>query len=215
MRFKQTLLCLFSFLFLISSLSIALSSQSVPSNEPIFPHTVHEEEMSCRDCHTMYSQNKNNHFPDIEKCRECHDDMDEDGVQKNCTGDQFKEFSHLMHKRFSCQNCHNTASTPLPSFPASMDCKKCHKRQKPTWHTGFFRLRGHGIRAEMHAQKCTNCHQSTFCVRCHQSTRPLNHRGNWPSLHGRTIPGGYGGNDKCATCHKNAWCVQCHNRKIK
>jgi len=201
-------LLIYVFVFLLFN----VSSQSI---KVIFPHEVHQSEVKCRDCHHMYSNIPYNHFPDENKCLDCHDETDFDFHSRPPLTKSFQsKFSHLEHRKYSCQQCHHVTSMPLPALSAN--CKNCHKRQQPNWHTGFFRIRGHGIQAQINSNKCSFCHQSSFCVRCHRSTKPMNHKGNWASLHGKAIPGGYGGNiSNCSTCHKTTWCIRCHNRKIQ
>jgi len=195
----------------------SFSSQSISVQKVIFPHAAHESELNCRDCHHIYSNNPNNHFPEMEKCLDCHDETELDNYsRKSYATSSYSTFSHLVHSNYSCKDCHHIQPSPLSTISKTSNCINCHKRQKPNSHTGFFRIRGHGIQAEIDSNKCSHCHRSTFCVRCHRSTKPLNHRGNWSNTHGKAIPGGYGGNiSKCSTCHKSAWCSQCHNRKLR
>jgi len=110
---------------------------------------------------------------------------------------------------YDCDACH-----------AQDACRKCHQLNRPQNHTGFWRIRGHGIRAIAEREPCHNCHVETFCVRCHQRTRPINHVGNWRHTHGRALASGYF--ERCSVCHQriigrvhvgnSPQCLYCHPR---
>ena len=78
-------------------------------------------------------------------------------------------------------------------------CRKCHQLNRPKDHTGFWKMRGHGIRALAKRESCANCHNEAFCIRCHQNTKPINHRGNWNMVHGRVVAAGHW--ERCWVCH--------------
>ncbi len=44
-------------------------------------------------------------------------------------------------------------------------CRKCHQLNRPKDHTGFWKMRGHGIRALAKRESCANCHNEVFCIR--------------------------------------------------
>jgi hypothetical protein len=92
-----------------------------------------------------------------------------------------------------CRLCHSQSS-----------CDGCHRVLKPSDHTEFFRLRGHGLSASIQRERCAACHQEDSCVRCHQETRPRSHfRATWA---GRT-------SSHCLSCHEplgDASCFVCH-----
>lgn len=99
-----------------------------------------------------------------------------------------------------CDDCHQKNA-----------CIDCHKKRKPRSHTSFFRIRGHGLKADMDRQSCATCHKESFCIRCHQHTKPMNHKGNWLQRHGYMIPAGQLKNiGKCNVCHSAGWCLSCH-----
>ena len=99
-------------------------------------------------------------------------------------------------------------------------CRKCHQLTRPQDHTGFWRMRGHGIRALAKRESCANCHNEVFCIRCHQNTKPINHRGNWNMVHGKAVAGGH--TERCSVCHpriitrvhvgNSPQCTPCHPR---
>lgn len=79
-------------------------------------------------------------------------------------------------------------------------CTQCHRRMPPASHTGFWRTRGHGLRAGFDRRSCRTCHAEPYCIRCHRESPPLNHRGDWQSRHGRAgaDPASPG---RCFVCH--------------
>ena len=100
-------------------------------------------------------------------------------------------------------------------------CRKCHQLNRPQDHTGFWRMRGHGIRALAKRESCANCHNEVFCIRCHQNTKPINHRiANWRGIHPRAVAGGH--TERCSVCHPrivtkvhvgaSPRCTPCHPR---
>ena len=99
-------------------------------------------------------------------------------------------------------------------------CRKCHQLTRPDSHTGFWRIRGHGIKAIAERDSCAYCHVEVFCVRCHRTTRPINHVGKWRTNHGLAVASG--GYERCWVCHPKRItrvrvgnapeCLPCHPR---
>lgn len=183
----------------------------------MFSHTPHTN-TSCRACHIIKTDTPP-FIPGHAQCSRCHSAM---GLKQGCSDCHLKKFlpeSHgglwrNSHTRYDAgkgykkkhgQDCSACHKQPV--------CTSCHKTIAPKNHTGFFRTRGHGLKASIERNSCTTCHRESACIRCHRSTKPLNHRGQWQYLHGLAIPGGKtGSTGKCAVCHKPTWCVTCHNR---
>ncbi len=156
--------------------------------------------------------------PDEKICRTCHK---KNQVKVNCIGchsekrilptyhkNAWDKRHGLIREKFSltqehggeCKDCH-----------VDRHCASCHNKEKPKSHNGFFKIRGHGLKAEMKSESCKTCHTEAFCIRCHRSTQPINHIGNWENNHGHVIPGGRSGNiKKCAVCHTHSHCNSCH-----
>ena len=150
-------------------------------------HKENDLELDCNGCHE-----KNRFFPSYHKHA---------GKWKKRHGHKVRIFSKRDHAN-DCGVCHTDDA-----------CRKCHQLNRPKNHTGFWKMRGHGIKAVVKRETCMYCHNESFCVRCHKKTRPINHRGNWKNLHGKTIPGGHSGNtNRCTICHlPEPYCgVQCH-----
>ena len=109
------------------------------------------------------------------------------GTLKRRHGQKVKTTLKPDH-RYQCDVCHTDDY-----------CKKCHQRQRsrPKDHTGFWRTRGHGLKAIAKRDSCINCHNEIFCIRCHKNTKPMNHRGAWSSNHSK-VGSQY---RRCSVCH--------------
>jgi hypothetical protein len=79
-----------------------------------------------------------------------------------------------------CSLCH-TEST----------CTTCHQESPPENHNNFWRIRGHGIAAQMDRGNCATCHRADSCDRCHAEVLPQNHGGRFPLQ-----------SNGCIVCHK-------------
>jgi hypothetical protein len=91
-----------------------------------------------------------------------------------------------------CSLCH-TEST----------CTTCHMSEMPGNHDNFWRIKGHGIAAEIDRVNCMACHRPDSCERCHADTLPLSHVGTW----GAPL------DTHCLSCHfplQSETCVVCH-----
>lgn len=85
-------------------------------------------------------------------------------------------------------------------------CEDCHRIEKPRSHTAFFRIRGHGIEAEINRDRCSTCHRQDYCVRCHQDTRPRDHTASWGGAPYRHCTYCHldASNTRCGVCHKGS-----------
>ncbi|MFH2063885.1 MAG: cytochrome c3 family protein [Pseudomonadota bacterium] len=187
------------------------------ANHIIFSHGIHAKS-ECRVCHPVMENNPPK-IPGYQECRECHAFIGGKTGCRDCHPILFTPKYHQgLWRRFhdeqpdtaainsihgrDCGACH-----PEPS------CRRCHQTMKPRSHTGFFRMRGHGLAAAVETTSCRTCHRESFCIQCHRESKPLNHRGAWASTHGFAIPGGYTGSiGKCGVCHQPSWCRACHSR---
>jgi len=192
--------------------------QRIPDENLEFPHGKHAE-IKCTPCHSI-DKNKAITAEPSKDCLTCHAQK---SVKPDCTvchktqvmpGYHGKTFG-INHSRLSndmsddaphgrdCRMCHEQ---PV--------CTSCHKTMKPKSHTGFFRMRGHGLKASLDRTSCKTCHAESSCIQCHKQTKPLNHKGLWRDSHGLSIPGGFTGTmGNCALCHRPAWCTDCHNSR--
>lgn len=193
-----------------------LADRKKPKPLLVFSHKTHGKS-DCMICHTI-SEKQLPGMPGFPECSKCHSNMNVKTSCGNCHNTPFTPDYHkglwtkthgfraesITNKAVHGKNC--ALCHPEPS------CVRCHQTMKPNSHTGFFRMRGHGLKASIESESCKTCHRESFCVSCHRETKPLNHKGNWEYIHGFAIPGGKGGAiGKCAVCHKASWCAACHN----
>jgi hypothetical protein len=192
-------------------------STSTSSSSIRFSHGKHGK-LSCSECHYPGKSRAFTASP-TGTCLTCHTAKNVSPACGDCHAARFKPGYHsggfrMNHSRMEastgnkashgrdCGTCHER--------PA---CTACHQTMKPRSHNGFFRMRGHGLKATMDRKSCTTCHAESSCVQCHSQTKPMNHRGAWETTHGRTIPGGLTGSmGNCALCHKPSWCAGCHKK---
>lgn len=145
----------------------------------------------CMDCHAKQKVGVRDNAKD--SCLVCHTYITREWKPANHQ-DNWKEL-HGREAGFvakgstaSCDLCHTQQS-----------CTKCHREEAPKNHTDYWRLRGHGVMAEMD-RSCKVCHTEDFCVRCHRTTAPQNHRGDFETNH-------------CTSCHfplRDNTCFVCH-----
>jgi hypothetical protein len=184
----------------------------------VFSHKTHGKS-DCLICHTIRENNRPS-IPSFRECSACHSEM---AIRTGCTDCHPAAVKPSYHRGLWVKTHGFRSESPTDRAVHGRDCGlchsgpacvKCHQTRKPESHTGFFRIRGHGLTASIESGSCRTCHMESFCVRCHRETKPLNHRGNWEYTHGGAIPGGLGGDmGKCAVCHKPSWCASCHNKK--
>ena len=180
-----------------------------------FAHAPHED-VTCLTCHKDVSEAAAGPVQ-VQACLDCHGEAIESGRCRDChEKDRFFPTNHKpagkWRKRhgfranvlvfpdrrewnrvktghaYDCSSCH-----------VDDQCRKCHQFTRPDSHTGFWRIRGHGIRAVAERESCAVCHVEAFCIRCHKNTKPINHVGNWSSVHGRAVATGQA--ERCWVCH--------------
>ncbi len=197
--------------------------ESVTGNAPFqesypftFSHTAHTIQ-ECQTCHII-SETGLPATPSYTECSMCHKAINKKMTCSQChtsvvtiplnhngpwnrTHGKRTDFGNdVQGHGKDCRICHGSSA-----------CQSCHRDNKPSSHTGFFRVRGHGLKADIEKESCSVCHQEASCVRCHRETRPLNHKGTWRTTHGLAIPGGVSGaSGKCSLCHSTASCTECH-----
>jgi hypothetical protein len=182
-----------------------------------FSHSRHIT-LECGKCHDAASSSIPTK-PSPETCMACHV---KNGKKPECT---------LCHTKSNKPNYHtgiwakthgfrNDISGPVKKHGWDCDtchqassCVRCHQTMKPSSHTGFFRTRGHGLRADVESQSCRTCHTEGACIQCHRVSKPLNHNAAFRYNHGFAVSGGLSGSyGRCVVCHKESWCRTCHNR---
>lgn len=149
-----------------------------------------------------------------ETCRECHAKEGVDLSCETCHLEARKEKPPPSHTA-SWRRMHGTTYREGGVFHHGRDCEschredfcsECHREEAPRDHNEIWRVRTHGLAAEIERERCQTCHMEDTCVRCHLSgdVLPRSHR---KSSWGRP-------RDKhCLHCHQSGdWsgCVVCH-----
>lgn len=189
---------------IVLSVILFLSLSTYAENGP--PQEARLEDLQCKDCHGQDRFLPSYHKP-AGKWKRRHGYRVKTIVEP---GRRVKANIPLKPGHtYECGLCHVDDA-----------CRKCHQLNRPKDHSGFWRMRGHGIRALAGQESCAFCHVETFCIRCHQSTKPVNHRGNWKSTHPRAVAGGH--TERCSVCHPrritkvhvgdSPQCLFCHPR---
>ncbi len=189
---------------IVLSVILFLSLSTYAENGP--PRDARLEDLQCKDCHGQDRFLPSYHKP-AGKWKRTHGHKVNTLVRP---GRRIKAEIPLKPGHiYDCGLCHVDDA-----------CRKCHQLNWPKDHTGFWRMRGHGIKALAEREPCAFCHVETFCVRCHQNTKPISHRGNWKGTHPRAVAGGH--TDRCSVCHPriitkvhvgdSPQCLFCHPR---
>ncbi|MEY4673640.1 MAG: hypothetical protein RL148_1424 [Planctomycetota bacterium] len=184
----------------------------------IFSHKQHAvvEGMECTSCHEGIAENDvvdaslavsmadctKCHVEQAKpnECATCHTDIRADKLPPNHDG-LWKRFHGRVVRSDStatadnCSLCHTESS-----------CVQCHMDEQPANHNNYFRLRGHGLIAQMDRESCSACHRADSCDSCHAETRPLSHNANFGGTRSNHCTGCHlpltEGNS-CTTCHKD------------
>lgn len=178
-------------------------------------HRSHTD-IECKACHGDLSEDDPK-IIGVKECFECHKEKAVERTCKDCHGeDRFFPSYHKPAGKWKMRHGLRVNTMVLPDrepwnivkpghvydcSACHVDdaCRKCHQLNRPKNHTGFWRIRGHGIKALAQRESCSNCHVETFCIRCHQNTRPINHVANWRHTHGRAAGGAHF--ERCSVCH--------------
>ena len=131
------------------------------SVQPIaYNHKIHIEEVgfACQDCHVNVEDHARASIPNIEICKDCHDDMDVENTEERKVAEHvdsdtkigwvqihtvpdFVYFSHRRHVKLAqieCETCHGEVSkmeTPFVKPFASIKmswCVDCHEQRGVT-----------------------------------------------------------------------------------
>jgi hypothetical protein len=183
--------------------------------EIVFPHDLHANgAYDCHVCHTGIEQSTYvGTLPRVSmadcmdchaearapnECATCHSEIDRDWMPPSHAelweqrhGQVFRAGSSALVD--NCSLCHTAESS----------CTQCHLETPPQSHNNFFRLRGHGLAAQMDRQSCATCHRPDSCQRCHMEVLPTSHRGQF----GGTL------STHCLGCHfplQANGCITCH-----
>lgn len=188
------------------------------SSEVVFDHTAHAAALGedCLSCHEGFDQSERvirGPGPTMASCVDCHEERGRQDSCNVCHTTIDRSWAPPGHAH-DWLRLHGEASRD-PHPPASSDCALCHSQSSctschqstpPANHDEHFRLRGHGILADLSRETCLTCHRSDSCIACHQTTRPLSHHGAFGSPVNTHCTGCHFplGGEGCATCHKSA-----------
>lgn len=185
------------------------------SDEVRFDHTAHAAALGddCLACHVGLDESERLTARDaltMSSCVDCHDARGREDTCATCHTVIDRTWSPPNHAT-AWTRLHGEASRdPAPSSEVACllchsqsSCTECHQSTPPENHDEFFRLRGHGVLADLSRESCATCHRADSCISCHQSTRPLSHHGSF----------GAPRNDHCYGCHfplAGEGCATCH-----
>jgi hypothetical protein len=201
-----------SVLFVEGGIRTSHVSQLGP--EVVFSHASHVGRgQECGSCHKAIEQSTRIDAGvrvDMDACTACHASK---GAKNDCAT------CHREIRATTAPESHAQAWTKLHGqavrWPGGemadrcslchteSKCTTCHMEQAPESHNNFWRIKGHGVAAEMDRQGCAVCHRSDSCQRCHADTPPLSHTGSF----GAPL------DTHCASCHfplSDNGCIVCH-----
>jgi hypothetical protein len=183
-------------------------------DELVFSHKLHAKDpKSCNSCHVDIDTNRaideeiavpmarcvdcHAEREVANECSTCHVEIREDVAPRSHQSDWMRFHGRCVRNKSlatadQCELCHTEAT-----------CVGCHKDEAPESHTNYFRLRGHGMLAQMDRQSCAVCHTPDTCTSCHEDVLPLTHTGMWGSPL----------NTHCLSCHfplRSESCFVCH-----
>ncbi len=168
-----------------------------------FSHKLHvdENEIECVTCHSKAlksTSNKDDLFPKMETCYECHDENDSECGMCHENPDE----PEVRRRIFE----YNPTFSHEGHLESGLKCTKCHAdvAQKESLE-------------QMHLPKmetCRSCHEVSDeiddCYVCHRKSdrlKPYDHTELWLPNHGIYKTSGI---QDCATCHTEDYCSDCH-----
>jgi hypothetical protein len=192
-----------------------------PSGELLSSHAKHaEKEVACAACHGDVAKDDNllmprrRYMPAAETCIDCHEERKVSAECATCHKSRRRESAPESHKvswltvhGLEADSASGIHGRDCTTCHARKECRECHTSQAPRDHTGFWRLKGHGIGASMNRERCLTCHRQDYCVQCHLDGAPPR-----PAVHptsdcrrchavfgrGHRVPM----TDNCTVCHK-------------
>jgi hypothetical protein len=188
------------------------------SSEVVFDHAVHSAALdgNCLACHVGMDQSERIVPGDALTMTDCVDCHAESGRQDSCSvchsvidtnwSPPGHELDWLRHHGEASRDPHPPIAADCAMCHSQASCTACHQSMPPENHDEFFRLRGHGVHADLSRESCLTCHRSDSCVRCHESTRPTSHHGGFGSPANMHCNGCHFplAGEGCATCHGSA-----------
>jgi hypothetical protein len=183
-------------------------------DEVHFSHKLHAKDpKSCASCHIDIDKNEAidaDIAVPMSRCTECHAERKVAAECSTCHERIRADWPPPSHARDwtrlhgRCVRSGSTATADTCELcHTEQKCVQCHKDEAPQSHSAFFRLRGHGMLAQMDRASCAVCHTPDTCASCHADVLPLSHTGMWGSPH----------DSHCISCHfplQSEGCVVCH-----
>lgn len=185
------------------------------SSEVLFDHTAHSAAMGddCLACHVGFDQSERLSERDavrMANCVSCHEErgrVDSCSVCHSEIDERWAPPSHdvawtMLHGSAS-RDVHPPSASDCMLCHTRSSCTECHQSTPPANHDEYFRLRGHGVFADLSRESCDTCHRSDSCIQCHETARPISHHAAFGSPR----------NGHCVTCHfpvSGEGCSTCH-----
>lgn len=172
------------------------SSFTKQSEEIRFSHEAHAK-TDCRACHAAIPGTRMS----MAECVSCHakDDC------ATCHEEIRRDRPPPSHVRLWSElhgACSRKADADCSLCHSNDACIACHQTKMPRDHDNFWRVRGHGVAAQIDRERCRTCHQSDACIACHEETSPRSHVGDWGNRHcfGCHVP--LRSSESCFVCHR-------------
>lgn len=188
------------------------------ASEVKFDHSAHIAtlEENCLACHAGLDESdalRPSDAQTMQSCIDCHDERGRADSCSACHSEVDRNWappSHAVGWTFlhgeASRDAHSTTSMDCSLCHSQASCTDCHRSTPPSNHDEHFRLRGHGVFADLSREGCATCHTSDSCIRCHESTRPLSHHGSFGSPLNTHCTGCHFplASESCSTCHRDA-----------
>lgn len=179
-----------------------------------FPHDLHVEDYAGGDCFSCHSPADRKIFPDLAKCKECHEQdfiskVTFVGLRTHSVTWSLNHGPEAGRDQGKCLICHKGGGGPI-------GCAECHSTLSPSEagttsrgmlnvHRSEFRIT-HPLTARTNEKLCASCHKPSFCSDCHSSYQPeklanLSHRRSWSSKETGRGPHSIETGAACVDCH--------------
>lgn len=206
----KKLLLAFSVFFVFGILFKLTADFSQQEVELKFSHKFHieEQEIECGDCHQAAltsTSGKDNLFPTMEVCADCHD-VEDDETCNICHQDideprevprieTFSEkFSHKVHldNNLECATCHaavakKTSAEPF-ILPSMIECMDCHESKQASVECAACHMPGDQLIPASHTKDFIHNHSDLAQANAKTMTLDLS----------------------CMSCHQQSYCQDCH-----
>jgi Cytochrome c3 len=185
------------------------------SDEVKFSHAMHVATgASCETCHAAIATSASvdeSDSPRMDACITCHQSA---GLENSCsvchktisteTAPPNHSQQWMMAHGVAVRGSFDGQANKCSLCHTEQACTTCHLDQAPKSHNNFWRLRGHGVAADIDRDSCRTCHEPSSCDACHRENTPLSHNS-----------GAFGAplDTHCLQCHfplQSEGCAVCH-----